>query len=181
MRVIGGEFKGRNVHIPKNLPVRPTTDFAREGLFNVLNNQLDFNELTVLDLFSGTGLISLEFLSRGVKSTLSIDIHPNCLKHIRNLANEFDVNWLAQKRDVFNFLKNTDLQFDLIFADPPYDLKNINEITPLVFQNTNLLHPDGVLIVEHSKRTDLSKHINFVDSRKYGNVNFSFFKHKNHE
>jgi 16S rRNA G966 N2-methylase RsmD len=97
------------------------------------------------------------------------------------LANEFDVNWLAQKRDVFNFLKNTDLQFDLIFADPPYDLKNINEITPLVFQNTNLLHPDGVLIVEHSKRTDLSKHINFVDSRKYGNVNFSFFKHKNHE
>ena len=181
MRVIGGEFKGRNVHIPKNLPVRPTTDFAREGLFNVLNNQLDFNELTVLDLFSGTGLISLEFLSRGVKSILSIDIHPNCLKHIRNLANEFDVNWLAQKRDVFNFLKNTDLQFDLIFADPPYDLKNINEITPLVFQNTNLLHPDGVLIVEHSKRTELSKHINFVDSMKYGNGNFSVFKHKNHE
>jgi 16S rRNA (guanine(966)-N(2))-methyltransferase RsmD len=181
VRVIGGEFKGRHIQVSKSLPVRPTTDFAREGLFNVLDNQIEFEGLKILDLFSGTGMISLEFISRGVENVLSIDIHPNCVNHIRNTASIFSKKWLVQKRNVFHFVKSSKLNFDIVFADPPYDLKNIVEIPSLVFNNKTLLNQNGILIVEHSKRTDLSKQINFVETRKYGNVNFSFFKPKPHE
>lgn len=176
MRVIGGALKGRRIEIAKNLPVRPTTDFAREGLFNILGNKIDFEEVTLLDLFSGTGLISLEFLSRGAKSVVSLDNHPNCVNHIRKLAKEFNWDWTVYKRNVFYFLNNHEGNYNLIFADPPYDLKDIPQIPELVFKAEGLLSPDGLLIVEHSKRTDLTQAINFVEMRKFGNVVFSFFK-----
>lgn len=177
MRIIGGALKGRVIGVNKKLPVRPTTDFAREGLFNVLENQIDFEDISLLDLFAGTGMISLEFLSRGAKNALAIDNHPNCVTHIRQLASTFQVSLEAQKRNVFQFLKNTDLSFNFIFADPPYHLSNIDEISTLVFQNNSLLMPNGILVVEHSKHTQLANSANFVETRKYGNVNFSFFKH----
>lgn len=176
MRVIGGELKGRRIDIPKNLPARPTTDFAREGLFNILNNRINFEGLNILDMFSGTGLISLEFFSRGAVSSVSIDNHPNCVNHLRKLAKSFQLKWTIYKRNVFYFLNNHEGSYDLIFADPPYDLKEIPQIPELVYKAEGLLKPGGLLIVEHSKRTDLSQVINFVEMRKFGNVVFSFFK-----
>ena len=176
MRIIGGIHKGKQLITPKNLPVRPTTDFAKEGLFNILNNRLDFEELTVLDLFSGTGNITLEFASRGAKKVFSVDKHTACVNFVRDTARLLKFNNIYLERaDVFKYLASTINKFDLIFADPPYDLENIATIQDLVFEK-ELLHEDGLLIIEHGPRTNLSAKSHFVETRKYGNVNFSFFK-----
>lgn len=176
MRIISGTHKGKAIVAPKNLPVRPTTDFAKEALFNILENNFNIDELDVLDLFSGTGNISYEFASREAKSITSVDQNFNCYNFIRRTAKELQFLAISViKADVFKFLYNHKKQYDFIFADPPYDLKNIDEIALFVFQ-FKLLKEDGWLIVEHDKRTDLSKHPNFSQLRKYGNVNFSVFK-----
>lgn len=178
MRIIGGSHKGKTIKLPKDLPVRPTTDFAKEGLFNILANKIDFENLVVLDLFSGTGHISLEFASRGSKHIVSVDKNFKCSGFLRAISKElkFDIN--AIKSDVFDFLKKSHSSFDLIFADPPYDLEEIPTIHTLVFEN-KLLNENGILIIEHGPKTKLENLEGFLQHRKYGNVNFSFFEYKN--
>lgn len=175
MRIIGGQYKGRSFSLPKGLPVRPTTDFAKEGLFNILNNRIDLDGTTVLDLFSGTGHISLELASRGAASITAVDVHMKCVGFLRSAASELKAPIQTVKSEVFSFLKSAHGSYDLIFADPPYDLPNIPEIHQWVFDR-NLLNTSAWLIIEHGPRTNLSALAGFKDQRKYGNVNFSFFQ-----
>lgn len=175
MRIIGGSHRGKIIKVPSGLPVRPTTDFAKEALFNILTNKIDFESTSVLDLFSGTGHISLEFASRGSKSITAIDKNFQCVGFLKSTSKDlkFDIN--AFKSDVFTFLEGTKAKFDLIFADPPYDLENIPSIHELVFK-ADLLTEKGILIIEHGPKTKLDEYANFTQHRKYGNVNFSFFE-----
>lgn len=175
MRIIGGRLKGHRITPPSKIEARPTTDFAREGLFNILNNRVEFSELKVLDLFSGTGAITFEFFSRGTTDLTSVDSAPLSYTFISQMARKFEIRDLKLlKSDVFEFLKKHREKYDLIFADPPYGIENLDDIHRLVMEN-NLLAEDGELIIEHSGRTDLSHLSGFIDQRKYGNVNFSFF------
>lgn len=177
MRIISGKFKGRRLKAPKNLPVRPTTDMAKESLFNILNNQYYFDAVSVLDLFSGTGSISLEFASRGTTQIYAVDSNYNCIRFIQKMNEELNCSIQPIKSDVFHFLENTKITADIIFADPPYnfELEKFNEIINLVVKN-NLLVEDGLLVVEHSKHTSLEEHPNFSYSKKYGGCMFSFFE-----
>jgi len=179
MRIISGKYKGKRLVAPKKLPVRPTTDMAKEALFNILNNRFYFDELKVLDLFSGTGNISFEFASRGTEKITAVDGHQGCVRYISKTAQELDFTIKTVKSDVFTFLKNTPEKFDLVFADPPYDFETgqFLNIANLVFENTLLLE-DGLLIIEHSDQTDLSEHPQFSEQRKYGGSIFSFFEVK---
>lgn len=177
MRIISGKLKARRLNAPKNLPVRPTTDMAKEALFNILNNVYYFDSITVIDLFSGTGNISYEFASRGTKSIYAIDTNFNCIKYINTTAKELDLDINTYKSDVYKFLDKTSLQADIIFADPPYDftIEKFLEIVDTVFAK-NMLLDDGVLIVEHSKHTDLSAHKKHSYDKRYGGNVFSFFE-----
>ncbi|WP_299886448.1 RsmD family RNA methyltransferase [uncultured Lacinutrix sp.] len=177
MRIISGEFKGRRITAPKKLPVRPTTDMAKEALFNILNNQYYFDDISVLDLFAGTGSISYEFASRGTQNILSVDGDFGCVRFINDTANSFEMPIKAMKSDVFKFLENTKQQHTIIFADPPYDfsLEKFSKIPDLVFKN-NLLENEGLLIVEHSKHTDISHLNHYSYSKNYGGSMFSFFE-----
>ncbi len=177
MRIISGQFKGRRIQAPQNLPVRPTTDFAREALFNILSHLVDFESIKVVDLFSGTGAISLELASRGTSQIIAVDAHFGCVQFLKKMAEELDIKGItAIKRDVFSFLKS-DLakDVDLVFADPPYDLATLESIPDAVFA-TSMLKKDGFLILEHSQKNNFENHPFFVEHRKYGNVNFSIFK-----
>lgn len=176
MRIISGKYRGRTINPPKNLRARPTTDFAKENLFNVLNNLIDFETCDVLDLFSGTGSISYEFASRGVRSVTSVEINPVHHNFIRRTASELEINNLfAVKANVFLYLKSCSKRFDLIFSDAPYDLAGSEEVIRLVLEG-DLLAENGILIFEHSKGQNFSSHPNFWQSRSYGSVQFSFFK-----
>ena len=176
MRIISGIHKGRRINPPKNIPVRPTTDFAKEGLFNILNNKIDFEEINVLDLFAGTGNISFEFVSRQSLSITSVDLNYRCTEFIKNTAKELHYeNLRAIKANVLKFLTTAKNTYDLIFADPPYDMEEIEQIPELIFNN-QLLSEEGIFILEHSRKFDFSDHPHFAEHRKYGNVNFSFFK-----
>lgn len=156
------------------MTVRPTTDFAKESLFNILVNRFDLEEVTALDLFAGTGNISYELCSRGAERVVAVDIQFKNTRFIQRTAMDMGMPLQVLKSDVFKYLRTTALTFDLIFADPPYDLGNIADIPKLVFEN-ELLAPDGLLIVEHDERTDLSHLKHFEQLRRYGKVNFSFF------
>lgn len=179
MRIISGKYKGKRLVAPKKLPVRPTTDMAKEALFNILNNRFYFDELKVLDLFSGTGNISFEFASRGTEKITAVDGHQGCVRYISKTAQELDFTIKPVKSDSFKFLKNTSEKFDLVFADPPYefDIEQFLNIANLVFEN-GLLLEDGLLIIEHSEQTNLSQHPQFSEQRKYGGSIFSFFEFK---
>lgn len=177
MRIISGQFKGRRITAPKKLPVRPTTDMAKESLFNILNNMYYFDEISVLDLFSGTGNISYEFASRGTERITAVDGNYGCIKFINETSDSFEMNISTIKSDVFKFLENTQQKHTIIFADPPYDFSTemFAKIPQLVFQN-ELLEDNGLLIVEHSKHTNL-KHIDrYSYSKGYGGNVFSFFE-----
>ena len=176
MRIISGRYRGRTIQPPRNLRARPTTDFAKENLFNVLVNIVDFEELDVLDLFSGTGSISYEFASRDARSVTSVELNSVHHNFIRQTARElgFD-NFYAVKANAFLYLKSCAKQFDLIFSDSPYDLEGSEEVVKLVFER-ELLREGGILIFEHSKDKDFSQHENFWQLRSYGSVQFSFFK-----
>ena len=178
MRIISGKYKGRKLTAPKNLPVRPTTDMAKESLFNILNNHFYFDAVSVMDLFSGTGNISFEFASRGTKEIYSVDQHFACVKYINQINKEFDFNITTFKSDVYAFLGKTSLKATIIFADPPYDFETaqFSKIADLIFER-NLLEEDGLLIIEHSKQTDLSDHPQFAYDKKYGGNVFSFFEY----
>jgi 16S rRNA (guanine966-N2)-methyltransferase len=177
MRIIGGIHKGKAITVPKGLPVRPTTDFAKEGLFNILSNKMDLEGISVLDLFSGTGHISLEFASRGSKPVVSIDGSFKCVGFLRAISKDLKLEINAVKSDVFDYLKNSAMTFDLIIADPPYDLKEMPNIHALVFEK-KLLKKDGLLIIEHGPKTNFENLQGFTQHRKYGNVNFSFFENR---
>jgi len=176
MRIISGTYKGRRLTAPKKLPVRPTTDFAKEGLFNILRNQYHFSELSVLDLFAGTGNISYEFASRGVPEIVSVDAHYECIKYIQKTSEEFSFPIQPVKADVEKYLSMQNGAFDIIFADPPYDFEaeTLSDIISIIFEN-NLLKNDGLVILEHAKHTDLSHIPRYQDSRRYGSCVFSFF------
>lgn len=177
MRIISGTYKSRKIIAPKYLPVRPTTDMAKESLFNILNNHFYFDEISVLDLFAGTGNISYEFASRGTEKITSVDQDFGCIKFINDIANKFNMPINTIKSDVFKFLENASLQADVIFADPPYNFteEQFAKIPELIFKN-NLLLEDGLLIIEHSKHTNLSNINSFSYSKSYGGNSFSFFK-----
>jgi 16S rRNA (guanine966-N2)-methyltransferase len=176
MRIVSGTHKSRIIKPPSNLPVRPTTDIAKEGLFNILTNRIDFDETEVLDLFAGTGNISFEFASRGALQITSVDIEKRCVDFIRRAAGELGFATIRTVRnDVFSFVKICRVQYDLIFADPPYEMKNIQQLPGLIFEK-NILKEKGVFILEHTGNISFSNHPNFSEQRNYGKVNFSFFK-----
>ncbi len=176
MRIVSGKYKGRAINPPRNLRARPTTDFAKENLFNVLDNLVDFEECDVLDLFAGTGSISYEFASRGARSVTSVEINPVHHNFIRQTAAQLGIErFYPVKANVFLYLKSCAKQFDIIFSDAPYDLEGSERVVDLVLCG-GLLRPEGIFIFEHSKKMDFSAHPEFWQLRSYGSVQFSFFK-----
>ncbi len=176
MRIITGIYKGRTFDIPRTFKARPTTDFAKENIFNVLNGYVDFEDSKALDLFSGTGSISLELVSRGCQSVVSVEMDRDhhafimqCLKKIG------DDRCIPIRGDVFRFVKSCKQQFDFIFADPPYALKELATIPDLILDK-GILAEGGIFVFEHGKDNDFSAHPRFVEHRAYGSVNFSIFR-----
>jgi len=175
MRIIGGKIGGLRLNPPSNLPVRPTTDIAKEALFNILQNRLEFDGLNCLDLFAGTGNISFELASRGVEHVDSVDLHFKCVQYITDTAKKMKLEQInARKADVFKFINSCKSTYDLIFADPPYDIPKLPQLPKLVFDN-NLLNNNGLLIVEHPSTRQMEEHPNFIETRKYGYSSFSFY------
>lgn len=163
--------------MPRSFKARPTTDFAKENLFNVLSNHLDFEEggVEALDLFAGTGSISVELLSRGCTQVVSVEKDREHYAFICKVMQELKaVNWLPVRADVFKFMKSTHRCFDLVFADPPYELKELETLPDLVLGN-GLLKPGGLFVLEHGKKNHFEAHPCFIEHRSYGSVNFSFF------
>lgn len=176
MRIIYGKYGGRRFEAPRNLQARPTTDIAKESLFNILQNRIDFEGISALDLFAGTGSISFEFLSRGASNVVSVEMGRVQQQFIQKVAGELKVGRELQlvRGDVFRFLKNSSQQFDMIFADPPYALPELATLPDAILEG-NMLKPEGIFILEHGKENDFSSHPRFVELRKYGAVHFSFF------
>jgi 16S rRNA (guanine(966)-N(2))-methyltransferase RsmD len=176
MRIISGSHKGKRLTAPRKLPVRPTTDFAKEGLFNILRNQYEFDQLKVLDLFSGTGNISYEFASRGSSAITAVDAHIGCIRYIKSVTQQLDMAIDTVQSDVFKFLERATGAYDIIFADPPYDFSKdqLKKIVDLCAK-AKLLTEGGCLIIEHSKHLDLADLEHFNSARKYGGSVFSFF------
>jgi len=180
MRIIGGQFKGRRFVPPaKNWPTRPTTDFAKEALFNMLNNRLDFSEMTMLDLFGGTGSHSYECISRGCDDATYVDKFDGCVRFVKKTASELNIEDKIKifKADVFNFLQTNQRQYDYIFAGPPYPLPNLQEIPDKVFL-TNTLAEDGLFVLEHDNTHTFVNHLNYVSERNYSNTIFTFFENR---
>lgn len=175
MRVIGGRISGIRFNPPSNLPVRPTTDLAKEALFNILNHQIDWEESTCLDLFCGTGNISFELASRGVSTVDSIDIHAKCLFYVKDVAKQYDLNINTRKADVLKFISSSKNSYDFIFADPPYDLPKLPLLPQMILEG-DLLKEGGILVVEHPSTRQLVEHPLFLETRKYGYSSFSFYK-----
>lgn len=175
MRIISGKNRGRKIIAPADLPVRPTTDFAKEAMFNILSNQFNLDEIEVLDLFAGTGNISFEFISRNAKKVMAVDNNYKCTKFIRQTADLLNYpNLTVILSDYKAFLKHASNKFDIIFADPPYEMEDVDKLPELIF-TIQLLKPEGMLILEHKKAIDFSHLPYFFNHRVYGNVNFSFF------
>lgn len=176
MRIISGKFKSRRIQVPAKLNARPTTDFAKEGLFNVLNNIIDWEETVALDLFSGTGSVALEMVSRGSPKVICVEIENLHWRFICKSKEELNATELFPlKADAFKYISSCREQFDLIFADPPYDMKNIDTLPTLIFEN-KLLKLGGIFILEHSRKLNFSHAPYFLNERVYGNVHYSFFK-----
>lgn len=185
MRIISGKYGGRRLMPPKNITARPTTDFAKESLFNLLANRMDFERVDMLDLFAGTGGIGLEFISRGAREVTSVELAHTQQNYIISVSKQLGISNLRVVRgDVFRFIKTCRLQFDFIYADPPYALPALPTLPDLVFgmdimqnatEGRSLLKPNGLFVLEHSKDNDFSTHPHFVEHRVYGSVNFSFF------
>tara|TARA_B100000768_G_scaffold174095_1_gene184014 strand:+ start:1312 stop:1851 length:540 start_codon:yes stop_codon:yes gene_type:complete len=177
MRIISGKNRGKKISIPKNLPVRPTTDQSKEAVFNIINNNYYFDDdLKVLDLFSGSGNISYEFASRGVKNIRCIDNNSNCIRFINRISNELNFNLKVTKSSSKKYLMNCLEQYDIIFLDPPYEfeIEEYFEIINLIFER-NILNADGIIIAEHSKQLSLKEHKKFNKYKNYGGCSFSFF------
>ena len=178
MRIITGKYKGRHFDIPRSFKARPTTDFAKENIFNVLTRYIDFEGISALDLFSGTGSISLELVSRGCEHVVSVEMDRDHHRFIVECSNKLSIlnsQFSIIRGDVFRYIKSCKQQFDFIFADPPYALKELPTIPGLIFEK-GLLKDDGILVFEHGKDNDFSSYPHFVEHRTYGSVNFSIFR-----
>lgn len=183
MRIITGKYKGRHFDIPRTFKARPTTDFAKENIFNVLSGYLDFDGITALDLFSGTGSITLELLSRGCQQVVSVELDRDHHRFIRQCVSKIDGTKergdegasIIIRGDVFRYIKSCKQQFCFIFADPPYALKELATLPDLIFSG-GILAPDGIFVLEHGKDHDFSQHPHFIEHRHYGSVNFSLFR-----
>lgn len=176
MRIISGSFKGRRLKAPKQLPVRPTTDRAKEALFNILNNHFNWEEIKTLDLFSGTGNISFELASRGVQQLIAVDRNKHCVYFIDQTAKSFDMPITVIKNSVERFLSIPAGPFDFIFADPPYAFSKDQLLTLAAeLLDNNWLDKEGLLVIEHDSHLDLSQHLLCYDDRIYGSSRFSFF------
>ncbi|MES2622108.1 MAG: RsmD family RNA methyltransferase [Bacteroidota bacterium] len=175
MRIIGGRLKGIRFEPPKNIPTRPTTDFAKEGLFNILQNSFNFENVKMLDLFGGTGSISYELASRGCKDITTIEIFPRCADFIKKTVQQHQLSAIKVLRmDVFKFIETAHQKFNLIFAGPPYPLPNLDTIPDLIFQY-KLLDGQGWFILEHNPDHNFEKHPHFLRSKNYGTTIFSIF------
>ena len=172
MRIICGTHKGRRLIAPNTLPVRPTSDRAKEAIFNILSNRYLFENKKVLDLFSGTGNIAYEFKSRGCEEVIAIDKNANCINYIEKTCDELELNIKAVKSDCIKYLKNSKKKYNIIFADPPYKYDKHQELKEIIFEK-KLITKDGILIIEHSKETTFQS--TNIEHRKYGNVHFSIF------
>jgi len=176
LRIIGGRYRGRRINPPSNFKARPTTDFAREGLFNILNNRIDFESVIVLDLFSGTGSISYEFASRGAEAVHLVEKDMRHISGIKKILKELDLeNVKPIHIDVRAYLKTCSVKYDIVFADPPYELKWLKELPDLVTE-AGILKEDGFFILEHPRDMNFANHRLFFERRNYGGVNFSFFR-----
>ena len=176
MRIIRGKFGKRRFDVPKNITARPTTDFARENIFNVLENMLDFEGLTALDLFAGTGAISFEFVSRECSEVTAVEMANTQANFIKSVKQKLSAdNLRVIKGDVFKFVETCSNKFDIIFADPPYDHPRFGEIPSLIL-NSQMIKPGTLVIVEHSRDYDFSELPHFSEQRTYGSVNFSLFQ-----
>lgn len=177
MRIVGGSLKGRSIMPPAGYQARPTTDFAKEGLFNTLTNEVDFEEISVLDLFSGTGSISYEFASRGCRSIIAVEMNPANAGFIKKTAASLKLGGCIQvvHHNVFDFLGICTKRFDIIFADPPYAIDGLDTIPDKIFSR-EILEDGGMLILEHPATYCFKDHPAFVKERKYGNVHFSYFR-----
>ena len=186
MRIITGQWRGRHFDIPRTFKARPTTDFAKENIFNVLTHYVDLDGAAALDLFSGTGSITLELLSRGCRRVVSVELDREhhrficeCLRRLRGDGQKAgglaDEACLTLRADVFRFLKSCHEQYDLVFADPPYALRELPQIPDLIL-GRGLLRAGGLLVFEHGKNHDFQAHPHFVEHRQYGSVNFSLFR-----
>lgn len=175
MRIIGGRHQRRLIRPPAGLPVRPTTDKAKEALFNILNNYFDFTSVEVLDLFSGTGSISYEFASRGAAAVVAVENNFRCYRYIKRVKEELELEQLQVIRaDAFAYLKSCPKTFDIIFADPPFDMAGIKDLPETVL-SSGVLSADGWLVVEHPPDAGFERHHSFISRRKYSKVHFSIF------
>lgn len=178
MRIISGKFKGRRFNPPADKwPTRPTTDIAKEGLFNILGNLLDFEETRFLDLFGGTGSHSYEFISRGCKMVSYVDKFPPCVQFVKGMARQLEIEpyLTVFKEDIFKFIPRCSTTFDYIFAGPPYGLNNLDTIPDLIF-SSNILAADGFFVLEHNPNHHFDNHPSFWQMRNYGETQFSFFR-----
>jgi 16S rRNA (guanine966-N2)-methyltransferase len=176
LRIIGGKYRGRRIIPPWGFKARPTTDFAREGLFNILNNRIDFETVNVLDLFSGTGSISYEFASRGAASVHLIEKDIRYIAGIRHIIKEMGFENIKPVHiDVRAYLKTCSVKYDVVFADPPYDLSWLKELPDLVL-DSDIISETGFFILEHPRALNFNNHSLFFEHRNYGGVNFSFFR-----
>ena len=176
MRIISGELGGRRIKIPRNLPIRPTTDLAKEGIFNIISNKLNLEDLKILDLFSGSGMVGLEFISRGSKVTF-VEKNVQCIKHISSTLNGLNIKSIIIRQYVLKFLSNCSTNFDIIFADPPYSFEeeNYDKLINLV-ENNFLNNTCSLFILEHHRKKDFKETNNFVEKRNYGDCSFTFFQ-----
>lgn len=175
MRIIGGQYKGRRLNPPQLSLTRPTTDFAREALFNILENNFDLEEVKFLDLFAGTGAISFEMASRGCSDITLVENFEGCISFIKKTVTELKTTAIKVLRaDVFRFIESSEQQYDIIFADAPYKMPKLSSLPDLILQK-NMLKENGWLIVEHSLDNDFREHTNFVQQRKYGSTIFAIF------
>lgn len=176
MRIIRGKYGRRRFSVPTNITARPTTDFARENIFNVIENIFDIEGSRCLDLFAGTGAVSFELLSRGAASVTSVEKSPIQARFIEKVKSELgDRNLRVLRTDALRFIRDSSSAFDFVFADPPYDLEGFGDIPQMVL-DSSLLHPGSIFIIEHSKKYDFSQLPHFADHRAYGSVNFSIFE-----
>lgn len=181
MRIITGIYKGRHFDIPRTFKARPTTDFAKENIFNVLNGYIDLEDAIALDLFSGTGSISLELVSRGCQSVISVEADRDHHAFIKQCLKKLGTDrCIALRGDVFRFIKSCHQQFDFIFADPPYTLPELPTLPKLILER-GLLKPNGIFVFEHSKNNSFEDVPGFIEHRAYGSVNFSIFSNREPE
>jgi len=177
VRIISGKFKGRRLTAPKSIPARPTTDYAKESLFNILQHEISWPDISMLDLIAGIGGISIEAISRGAKTVLSLDNNYHSIRWISQMSKDLNINNLqAIKADAQSWLNQNERQFDLVFADPPYEYDQYERLITSVLEK--VLMNEGLFILEHRQNISFEEHANFAQDRKYGEVKFTFFRNK---